>query len=130
LELAEAFLLGQIVDMGGPVAIVSTEEVRDGFGRVVGVRHLVRLDAAEAIRRHLADEEVQADTDVAPTVTLADDGTVHVRDACGLVVVAESHGFALVAYADGEARPWAEEWAPTLGAAVERGQRARGADHP
>ena len=47
-------LLGQVVDVDGPKAIVSTEEVRNGSGRVVGERYMVTRDAAEAIRAALA----------------------------------------------------------------------------
>jgi len=54
------------------------------------------------------------------SITYRDDGTVEVSGVGVLVVIGEHHGYELAAYLDGVPGPVAEDWAPTLGAAVER----------
>lgn len=56
------------------------------------------------------------------TVAPMTDGTVWVSDGFAVVVIGELHGCELSAYPNPDATgwPWATDWRPNLGAAVER----------
>lgn len=49
-----AALLGQVVAVDGPGAVVSEEPITNSSGRRVGTRYTITTDAAEAIRASIA----------------------------------------------------------------------------